>query len=461
MAESSVQVSPSVRAELAKYIDEHQDEFVERLKRFCRQPSVSAQHLGIDEMRELVIRELRSDGIETRVLPCETAPPVYGELNSGRSKTILLYNHFDVQPPEPLSEWVTPPFEPTVRDGRLYARGATDNKGNIVARLSALQAIKHVVGELPINIKFLIDGEEEVNSPSLPALVKENRQLLDADWVLWEDTLREGDVPVISLGSKAICTLELRCRTASTDFHSAFAGVYPSAAWRLVHALATMKDMEGKILIDGFYDDVRKPTDAFRKLQDEPPEVDVQSIKDRFGIKRFLHNVSSQDFRRQYVADPTCNIQGISSGYTGKGTKNVLPAEAFAKVDMRLVPDQNAQNIYEKVCRHLSKRGFDDIEVIPDKYGSKPSMSAIDQRALDMLVKAVESGYGCKPIVESISSGGTPMWIASEIMGKPVMAFGVGHPSHRTHAPNENVSLQEFTAQILTMAEFFLRLGVD
>ncbi|MGA2988933.1 MAG: M20/M25/M40 family metallo-hydrolase [Candidatus Korobacteraceae bacterium] len=452
-------VEPSVRQALAKYIAEHQDEFLERLKRFCRQPSVSAQHLGIDEMRELLIREMQADGIKTRVLPCDTAPPVYGELQAGRSKTILLYNHFDVQPPEPLADWVTPPFEPAIRDGRLYARGATDNKGNIVARLSALQAIKHVTGKLPINVKFLVDGEEEINSPSLPELARKNRQLLEADWVLWEDTLREGDVPVISLGSKAICTIELRCKTASTDFHSAFAGVYPSAAWRLVHALATMKDADGNILIDGFYDDVRKPSAAFQKLQNLQPEVDLQAIKERFSIKRFVRNVGPRDFRRQYVADPTCNIAGIISGYTGKGSKNVLPAEAMARLDMRLVPDQEPQKMYEQVCRHLKKRGFDDIEVIPDQYGSKPSMSTIDEHALEMLVKAVESGYGCKPIVESISSGATPMWIASEILGKPVMAFGVGHPTHRTHAPNENVMLTEFTAQILTMAEFFLRLG--
>jgi acetylornithine deacetylase/succinyl-diaminopimelate desuccinylase-like protein len=266
---------------------------------------------------------------------------------------------------------------------------------------------------------------------------------------------------VISLGSKAICTIELRCRTASTDFHSAFAGVYPSAAWRLVHALATMKDVDGNILIDGFYDDVRKPSAAFRKLQDEQPEVDLQPIKDRFAIKSFVHNVGPKDFRRQYVADPTCNIAGIISGYTGKGSKTVLPAEAVAKLDMRLVPDQDARNMYEKVCAHLKKRGFDDIEVVAGKYGSKPAMSSIDESALDKLVKAVESGYGCKPIVESISSGATPMWIASEVMGKPVMGFGVGHPTHRTHAPNENVSLREFTSQILTMAEFFLRLGAD
>ncbi len=454
-------VDPKERQQLAKYICEHQDEFVERLKRFCRQPSVSAQNLGIDEMRELLIRELQSDGIVTRVLPCETVPPVYGELPAGRSKTILVYNHFDVQPPEPLAEWISPPFEPTVRDGRLYARGATDNKGNIVARLSALQAIKHVLGKFPINVKFLVDGEEEINSPSLPALAKENRELLDANWVLWEDTLREGDVPVISLGSKAICTIELRCRTASTDFHSAFAGVYPSAAWRLVHALATMKDAEGNILIDGFYDDVRKPSAAFQKLQNEQPEVDLQAITERFSIEHFVRNVGSRDFRRQYVADPTCNIGGIISGYTGKGSKTVLPAEAVAKLDMRLVPDQEPQKMYETVCQHLKKRGFNDIEVVAGRYGSKPSMSSIDERALNMLVKAVESGYGCKPIVESISSGATPMWIASEVLGKPVMAFGVGHPTHRTHAPNENVGLNELTAQILTMAEFFIGLGTD
>ncbi len=454
-------VEPAVRQQLAKYICDHQGEFIERLKRFCRQPSVSAQQLGIDEMRELLTRELQSDGIATRVLPCDTAPPVYGELQAGCSKTILLYNHFDVQPPEPLAEWVTPPFEPTIRDGRLFARGATDNKGNIVARLSALQAIKHVVGKLPINFKFLVDGEEEINSPSLPDLVRKNRKLLDADWVLWEDTLREGDVPVISLGSKAICTIELRCKTASTDFHSAFAGVYPSAAWRLVHALATMKDADGNILIDGFYDDVRKPSAAFQRLQAEQPEVDLQAIQQRFSIKQFVRNVGPRDFRRQYVADPTCNIAGINSGYTGKGSKNVLPAEAMARIDMRLVPDQEPQKMYKQVCQHLKKRGFNDIEVIPDQYGSKPSMSSIDERALEMLVKAVESGYGCRPIVESITSGATPMWIASEVLGKPVMAFGVGHPTHRTHAPNENVILTEFTAQILTMAEFFIRLGAD
>ena len=442
---------------ISAHIDVSKKEFLEQLVRLCKQPSISAQDLGIPEMVDLLVREMEEAGFGARVLPGKKNPAVFAEMKGRRKETLLFYNHYDVQPPEPYAAWTTPPFEPTVRNGRLFARGANDNKGNISARLSAIRAIVDTQGELPITIKFIIDGEEEIGSPSLEAIFENNKELLNCDWIVWEDTLREGDTPVISLGSKALCYLEMKCKTASTDFHSAWAGVYPNAAWRLVSALSTMKNVEGKILIDGFYDDVRPFTGQEASLLDQQPEVDLGALRREFHLDKFVGNVSSAGFRAQYVSEPTCNIAGIIAGYTEEGAKTVIPCEASAKIDMRLVPDQDPESIYKKVCAHLERKGFDDIEVIPNWLGSKAYISPIDPHILGVLKESITRITGSDPIVEPLSSGATPMWMTG-VLGKPVLGYGLGHPSNRIHAPNESLEIKAFVDQVKIIAGTILNL---
>lgn len=441
------------------YIEKHSDNFIDLLIRLCRQPSISTQGVGMKEMLELLELEGKDIGLSTKILQSSTTPAFYGEVKGESEKNLLFYNHYDVQPPEPFEEWISPPFEPTIRDGRLYARGANDNKGNIAARFAAIKAILEIKGTLPTTVKFLVEGEEEVGSPSLKEIVENHKNLLKTDWVIWEDTLREIDKPLISLGSKGLCFIELKCKTANTDFHSGFAGVYPNAAWRLLSALATMKNEQGEILIDGFYDDVRELSNKEKEFLTKQPFVDLEKLKEEYGINNFIHNVDGDEFRSQYVVNPTCNLSSLKSGYLGEGAKTVIPSEATAKIDMRLVPNQTVQSIYKKVCEHLKRRGFDDIEVVlKHGDGSKPSISKIDIDFLNILTDSIEYNFKSTPVIEPLSSGGTPMWIAAEVLNKPVLGYGLGHPSHRTHAPNENVKIDDYINMIKTMAKFLLDL---
>src|SRR6185312_2447577 len=268
------------------HIDQHSQETVELLAKLCRQPSISAQRVGLQEMALLVQDVLRETGFDTHLEPtCTGIPVVYGELRSpGAERTLLIYNHYDVQPPEPLDLWTNPPFEPTVRDGRLYARGATDNKGNIASRIAAIKAILAERGSLPVNVKYIIEGEEEISSPGLADFLSRSKELLKADGCIWEDTMGRVDAPIVSLGNKGMCKVELRCKVADTDSHSAYAGIYPNAIWRLVWALSTIKGPDERVRIPGFYDQVRPYSPAEQKVVDALPPVDGEGLKRVRGL---------------------------------------------------------------------------------------------------------------------------------------------------------------------------------
>jgi len=424
------------------------------LDRLCRQPSVSMQTVEIAEMAELLAGEMGALGIDAEVRRTAGHPVVVARVPGAGPKSLLFYNHYDVQPVDPLDEWVTPPFEPSVRDGRLYARGATDNKGNIVSRLMAVHLLRDI-GPLPLTVKFLIEGEEEIGSPSLPAWAGANRSLLAADACVWEDTFRdESDVATITLGNKGLCYLQFECETASVDFHSSYAGIYPNAAWRLVDALATLRGPDGRVAVEGFYQDVRPHTDEDRELLAKLPPIDIAARQRAFRLADVPHP-DGRDARRVHLSEPTSNLAGLEAGYAGWGSKTVVPRRAVAKLDFRLVPDQDPERILAAIKAHLERHGYGDVRVTP--LSSTPASKTPPGHLSRTMEAAALAVYGRPAQVEPWGTGSTPNWIASELLGMPTAATGIGVAGSNTHAPNESLGVEDLRKGILYMAEIVRR----
>ena len=340
---------------LSAYLEGHANDAQLLLEVLCRQPSVVAQNLGMAEMADLVETLLGEIGFQTQRLYAEGAPPaIYGELHGRSDYTILLYNHYDVQPPEPLELWHSSPFEPTVHNGKLYARGVSDNKAEIASRLIAIRALRAVYGELPITIRWIIEGEEEIGSPHFGAIAKTYSSLLQADGCLWEGSgFDPTDRPHLGLGTKGLLYVQLDIQGTGIDAHSGSAPILPSAAWRLVQALATLRSPEGQVLIPGFYDAVLPPSAAQLSAIIDQTDQDAE-LREAYKVEHFVDNLSGAELRKREAFTPTCNIAGLASGYTGEGSKTVLPAKAMAKIDFRLVPEQNPDDILEKLQAHLT-----------------------------------------------------------------------------------------------------------
>ena len=424
-----------------EYIENNSESIVEDLCELCRQPSISTTDIGIEQMAQLMQKRLEKTGFKVKRHETSHNPILTGFLKGISEKTILFYNHYDVQPPDPEEEWETPPFEPSIRDGHIFARGSTDNKGNIMSRLAAFEAFIAVRGELPCSVKYVIEGNEEMSSPSFRHFVPENKELLSADACIWEDTFRE-DVPVLSLGNKGMCYLELTVQTANVDFHSSHAQIYENAAWRLNWALSTMKDQEENILIEGFYDDVISLTPKEEKLVEKMKPYDGQDRKNKFEIRKFLLDLSDEELPRRHLTNPSFNLAGMNAGYTGKGRKTVVAGKASAKIDCRLVVAQTPEKIYECVRRHLDKHGFDDIKVEMLGSGSYPAKSDPESEIVKACQIASQKVYGADPVVNPFGSGSTPTWTIIKHLGIPLCSTGVGYITARTHSVNENIKIE-------------------
>jgi acetylornithine deacetylase/succinyl-diaminopimelate desuccinylase-like protein len=427
------------------YIEQNLDYWIQQLARLCAQPSVSAQNLGITECAELVATMLREQGFDATVMASAGNPVVYGEGNGRSDKTLLFYLHYDVQPAEPLELWHSPPFVLDQRGDKLYARGVTDDKGHIICRLAALAAVRDALGYLPGNVKFIIEGEEEVGSPNMPAFIEEHQALLAADACIWEfGSVDYNGTPQQSLGMRGICYVELSVKTADIDAHSGLGGsLFPNAAWRLTWALNTLKDQDERILIPGFYDDVVGPSERDLELIAQLPD-EAAELKAQFGLERFLLDMEGGvEFRKTAVFNPTCTICGLESGYQGPGAKTVLPATARAKVDFRLVPDQDPADIVQKLRAHLDAQGFSDVTV---NYlgGGRPAKVDPDDPFVQLVNQAARDVYGVDPLVEPLIGGSGPNYPFIHTLGLPLVSAGVGYPGGQAHAPNENIRLDDF-----------------
>jgi acetylornithine deacetylase/succinyl-diaminopimelate desuccinylase-like protein len=436
-----------------RYLETNLDKSIAELSKLVAQPSVGAQNLGMKECAALVADMLKRRGFKVQIMDTPGAPVVFGERKGKADKTLLIYNHYDVQPPEPLELWETPPFEPSLRDGKLYGRGVSDDKGHIAARLFALDALLESEGELPCNIKFIVEGEEETASVNLFEFIKKNKELLKADACLWEfGSVDHRDVPMQYLGLRGICYVELSVETASTDVHSGLGGsIFPNAAWRLVWALSTLKGPDEKIRIPGFYDGVRPPSKRDRELMAAMPEV-ADEYKSRYGIKQFIKGLSGGvDLRIEEVFTPTCTICGLTSGYQGPGSKTVLPARASAKVDFRLVPDQDPDDIRKKLRAHLDANGFSDIQ-ITDLGGDPPARTDPDDPFIQLVAKTAEEVYKTPMQLVPLIGGSGPSHPFVHDLRLPVATAGLGYPDTRAHAPNENIRLDLYLKHARHMA---------
>ena len=444
------------------YIDAHQDEAVELLKALCRQPSVSAEGQGLHEMADVVVDIMTELGVDTQLEETSTGvPAVVGVLeNSSKSPTLLFYNHYDVQPVDPLDEWVSPPFEPTVRDGHLYARGATDNKGNIATRLFAAKAFLAVHGRVPCNIKFLVEGQEEVGSPGLPDLVERRKELLRSDACVWEDAGGRLGKPIASLGTKGMSAVELVCRVSNIDAHSSWAGVFPNAIWRLTWALSAIKDIDERVQIPGFYEKVRPLSEREQGLVDDFPPADADELRRARAIENLVLDVTGEKVFARQCLEPTCNVSGITGGYTsGAKKKTVIPAEARARIDMRLVPEQDPDEIFESLTSYLNDRGFADIEV-KKLQSSYPSRTSPENSLIEAIKVASIAVYDETPVIAPNIGGSTPMWVVDRLLGIPCSGTGINDVTALTHAPNENVKIENLISGTKYMAAIMAEFGV-
>lgn len=451
--------------EVIEYIEKNQDRYLEELNEFLRIPSVSTDPGHTEDVRkaaEFVAGQLKSAGMSrVEVFSTKGHPIVYGEHIVDEDKpTLLVYGHYDVQPVDPIELWESGPFEPTVKDGELYARGAADDKGQLFIHVKSVEAFSQTQKALPVNVKYLIEGEEEIGSPHLDSFIEKNQDLLQCDVVMISDTtMFAREVPSICYGLRGLVYFQIDVQGARTDLHSgSFGGTVGNPGFELAQLLARMKDSKGRIQIPDFYDDVRELTKREREEFARLP-FDEDAYKRELGIKELAGEEGHSPLERLW-ARPTFEVNGLLSGFTGEGAKTVLPAKAMAKVSMRLVPDQDPDKIaglFEKYVHSIAPASI--TLKITRMHGGKPWIASLDHPALQAAAAAVEKGFGKKPVFQR--EGGSIPVVATftELLHVPSVLMGIGLPDENAHAPNEKLDLSNFYRGIKSAAYFLDELS--
>ncbi|WP_210483805.1 M20/M25/M40 family metallo-hydrolase [Microvirga antarctica] len=443
------------------YIDATADEAIADLQELVRQPSISAQNVGLRECADLVLAQMARDGLDAHLHELDGGPPVIvGHMTTDESaKTMLCYSHYDVQPPEPLEAWSHGgPWSGAIVDGVLYGRGATDNKSGVLAFNKAAKAFLRVRGKLPVNLKFIIEGEEEIGSLHLGPWVEQNKALLEADGMHCLDGSVDTatELPDVDLGLKSVLFVELIARGAKSDVHSLNFPLLPSPAWDLVRALSTIMDENRRILIDDWYEGLYElePEDE-AQLHAKAARVDLEKLKAEWGIDRFALGRDGVDAIRARAYEPTANIQGLVAGYTGPGMKTIVPNEARAKIDFRLIPNISPAKAVERLKRHLRKHGFGHLEVIARESAEPPYKISAKESMAEAVIAAATRVYGELPIVNGVSAEGTILrhvWI-------PCVLTGFANPGANLHAPDENIRVENYIKGIKYAAAIMEEFG--
>jgi len=425
---------------VTKFIDDNLDNSIEDLKILCRIPSVASKNEGLEETSSLVEKMLKDVGLETKVHETSGAPVVTGWIDVGAKRTLLFYNHYDVQPAEPFDLWDSHPFEPEIRNGRLYGRGVADNKGDTIYRIWVLKAFKETGTDLPVNIKFVVEGEEEIGSVNLPEYTEKNTDFITADAGIWEfggagiDGIQEA-----WLGLKGIFFVELEVERLVRDVHSSTACVFPAAASRLVWALNSIKDGNSRILIDGFYDGIKPFTDAeIEAMKKIDLHEDLQ--KKEYGIDEFLNGMTGDELKKAYYGDPTANICGLTSGYQGKGSMTVLPAKASCKIDFRLVEGMHPDDIHKKLRKHFDDNGFTDVKITYFE-GYPAAKTPVDHPFVKIVERANQSVFG-EMKIHMTSPGSGPLYLFNKYV--PMVSIGCGDHLSKAHSPNESIVVENY-----------------
>ena len=446
-------------ARFDRYVDRHARSFAERLQALCRMPSVAARGTGMRAMVEAVEQAMQRVGIGTRLFKMGTGYPIiYGECGSGPA--FLVYGHYDVQPVGHLTDWSVGPFSGSILDGKLYARGAANSKGDLLARIVAVEAYQKTFGKMPISLRFIVEGEDGLGSPNLFKFTSEHADLLSAKGCLWDEGYRDTkERPVISLGFKGITFLELRAHGARADLHSKWGAIVPNPAWRLVQALATITSPKGVITIDGFSSHLA-PINADDAEALKAIELDEAGLKKEFRIGGWVRSMKGPALVKEHIFGPTCTICGIQTGHTDAGAKTVLPSTAMARLDFRLVPDLTPSLVLELLRSHLDVRGFKDIEII--ELGSAPlaKASATSHVARSVIEPAVEV-YGTGPLVYPMDPSSGPVGAVCGVSAPatPVASFGVSYAGSNPHGPDENIRLDDFLLSVKFIGRVISRLG--
>lgn len=436
--------------------------------RLMAQRSISPTGEGIAECAAMLQAMMEESGIHTEVLPTPGHPIIYGEVNVGAPFTVLIYGHYDVQPPEPLELWESPPFEPTIRDGRIYCRGAGDNKGQLMANLLGVRAYLKTGNQPPVNVKFCFEGEEESSSANLAWAVKQYREKLACDMVYTADGPQHSSGrPTVLLGVRGILYVQVDCEAADRDHHSGNkGGAVPNPAWYLMQVLQRFWDgSPHRVAIPGFYDAVRPITPVERELFDRLP-WDPEETARGLGLPADLFNTTTAaEFYGRTAMQPTLNICGFTSGYGGPGSKTIIPCKASAKLDMRLVVDQDPERIYEQFVNHLRtvaepyEREAGVRFTVSHLGDMAPSRTPPDRPEAQAVVRAVERAYGGEPLVVPALGGSLPDYVWTQILGVPSVVVPYANPDEDNHAPNENISLACFYNGIRCTVELLAELG--
>jgi len=443
------------------YVEKHSRRFIDDLKELCSFPSISNHGRdAVQPAREwLAVRLAKfTDRVET--LEAGGMPALYAEVSGGGRRKLLLYEHYDVQPVDPIDLWSTPPFEPAERDGRIFARGVADDKADVMARIHALETLKQL-GDVPVTLRFLIEGEEEIGSKTFERIAREHAAKLRADGCLWESGTSFDDAgrPTLQFGCRGLVYVTLRVKQLDYDQHSGFASIYPSAAMYLVGALASLRDQDMNIKIDGFYDKVVKPTEADRRMM-ATIDPEVEKRRKLVGFEKLVREPKPDQVIEQMLFLPTCNIAGIMTGYQGPGSKTVLPAEATAKLDFRLIPNQDPDEVLEQLRAHLDRHGFEKVEIVAGE-GEKPARSDPSSPVAKTVIDCVREMYG-EPVLWPFMPATGPMYpVVSELGIPTVLPVGVGRPDNRIHAPNENIRAEDYLNTVRLMCRIWERFGAS
>jgi acetylornithine deacetylase/succinyl-diaminopimelate desuccinylase-like protein len=447
------------------FINVNRDRYLEELKALLAIPSISAlpQHAGdVKRCADWCADEMRRIGLQhVRLVETPGNPVVYGDwLDTAGAPTILFYGHYDVQPVDPLDLWESPPFEATIRDGEIYARGSADDKGQVFMHFKAVEAHLKQNGRLPVNIKFILEGEEEVGSVNLDEFIRSHKDELGADVVVISDSpMFARGVPSICYGLRGLVYFQIDLRGSGTDLHSgSFGGAVANPAMVLAQVLAQMKDRGGRIKIPGFYDEVVPLQDDERKAWATLPFNEKQYRKD-FGIPKLFGESGYTTLERTW-ARPTFEVNGLLSGFTGEGAKTVLPAVAMAKVSMRLVPNQSPDTIARLFEEYVKKVTPKTVELkITRMHGGKPWMTSYDNPFVQAAGRAIEKGFGQRPVYTREGGSIPVVSTFQEELGLPSVLFGVGLPDENAHAPNEKLDVANFHGGIIASAILYEEIG--
>ncbi len=441
------------------YIEKNSRRFIDELKELCTFQSISNHGKdAIEPARGWIADRLSrfTDRVET--FDAGGMPALYAEVPGGGRRKLLLYQHYDVQPVDPIDLWDSPPFEPVEKDGRIIARGVADDKADVMARIHALETLK-ALGDLPVTLRFLVEGEEEIGSKTFEKIAHDHAGKLAADGCLWESGASFDDAgrPTIQFGCRGLLYVQLRVKMLAFDQHSGWASIYPSAATYLIAALASLRDQEMNIQIEGFYDKVVKPTEGDRQMMAKiDPEVEKR--KQLVGFDRLVRDPRPEQVIEQMLFTPTCNIAGVTTGYQGPGSKTVLPAEATAKLDFRLIPNQDPADVASQLRRHLDSHGFEKVEIVWSD-GEKPARSDPDSAVGRTMIDCVRELHG-EPIIWPFMPATGPMHPVVSDLGIPtVLPVGVGRPDNRIHAPNENIHAIDYVNAVRLMCRVWERFG--